>query len=276
MSLYRREEISLPANFQPFHPIDNGWMSGRDEKLAPWPRTADDTRRQLHDYYGCISSIDHNCGRILACLDDLDELDNTLVIFSSDHGLAMGSHGLFGKQNLYEHSMRSPLVFAGPGIPHGETSAFAYLYDIFPTTCELSGVAAPSEIEGRSQAGVIRGDRESVRDTIFLAFEQGQRAVRSGDWKLYRFPLVNHSLLFNVQDDPDELHNLADAPQHQQRLSEMMSLLAEQQRVYDDPHPHTVAAPGTARIDLTFFEHLAETAQSKTPAGRPAKRKNRE
>ena len=123
LNLYDRDKIPLPANYKPFHPIDNGWMTGRDEKLAPWPRTEAVVRKHLHDYYACISSIDHNIGRIMQAFQDLGELDNTYVIFSADHGLAMGSHGLFGKQNLYEHSMRSPMIFAGPGIKPGQSAA---------------------------------------------------------------------------------------------------------------------------------------------------------
>lgn len=272
MSLYQRDQIPLPANYAPFHPIDNGWMKGRDEALAPWPRTEDEVRKQLHDYYGCISSIDHHCGRILATLKELGELDDTVVVFSADHGLAMGSHGLFGKQNLYEHSMRSPLVFAGPGVPHGASDALAYLFDIYPTLCDLTGVSIPDAVEGRSLAGVIRGEQPSVRNTIFLSFEQGQRAVRQGDWKLYRFPLVNHSLLFNLKDDPDELRNLADDPAQSQRVASMLQLLAEQQRLYDDPHPHTSATPGQAQIDLSFFEQKAKAAADQ-PGARPRQRR---
>ncbi len=254
MDLYQREEIPLPKNFQPFHPIDNGWMSGRDERLAPWPRTEENTRQQLHDYYACISSIDHNIGRIIAKLKQLGEYDNTIIIFSADHGLAMGSHGLFGKQNLYEHSMRAPLVFAGPGIGHGASDAFAYLYDIFPTVCDLAGVDAPKGLDGKSLAPIIAGKEAAVRDTIFLAFEKGQRAVRRGEWKLYRFPLVNYSLLFNLKDDPLELNNLAADGKHADKVAQMMELLAAQQKLYDDPHPHTSENPGRAKIDLSFFK----------------------
>ncbi|MCA9267094.1 MAG: sulfatase-like hydrolase/transferase, partial [Planctomycetales bacterium] len=253
MDLYHREKIPLPGNFAPFHPIDNGWMTGRDEKLAPWPRTDDVVRRHLHDYYGCISSIDYNIGRILQTLKDLDQFDNTLIVFSSDHGLALGSHGLFGKQNLYEHSMRSPLVFAGPGVPHGESDALAYLFDIFPTMADLQSLPTRDDLDGKSLAPVMHGEKSAVRDTVFLAYEKGQRAVRQGDWKLYRFPLVNHSLLFNLRDDPRELHNLADNPAHADLAARMMKLLAEQQKLYADPHPHTSADPSPAKIDLSFF-----------------------
>lgn len=253
MKLYKRSEIPLPANYKPFHPIDNNWMTGRDEALAPWPRAEAVVREHLHDYYGCISSIDHHIGRIIATLKELGEFEDTIVIFSADHGLAVGSHGLFGKQNLYEHSMRSPMIFAGPGIKAGESDALMYLFDVFPTSCGLAGVKTPADIDGRSVGPVIHGKRHTHRDTIFTAFQKGQRAVRQGDWKLYRFPLVNHSLLFNLADDPHELHDLATDPQHADRLSQMMNLLAQQQQLWSDTDPHTVDNPKPANVASTSF-----------------------
>jgi arylsulfatase A-like enzyme len=255
MKLYDRSKIPLPPNYRPFHAIDNGWMTGRDERLAPWPRTEDDVRRHLHDYYGCISSIDHHIGRIIATLAELKELDNTIVIFSADHGLAVGSHGLFGKQNLYEHSMRSPMIFAGNGIEKGRSDALMYLFDIFPTSCQLAGIQPPEGIEGRGVADVIRGKTDKHRDAIFTAYEKGQRAVRRGDWKLYRFPLVNHSMLFNLRDDPHELKNLATDETHADRHKEMMALLAEQQKDWNDKQPLTSADPNPAEIDVSFFSN---------------------
>jgi len=263
MELYDRSEIPLPPNFKPFHPIDNGWMTGRDEKLAPWPRTEENTRKQLHDYYGCISSIDHNIGRIVSTFKELDEYDNTIVIFSADHGLAMGSHGLFGKQNLYEHSMRSPMIFAGPGIKKDRSDALMHLFDIFPTACDLAGLESPKSIDGCSVGPVIRGETNKHRDTVFLSYEKGQRAVRQGDWKLYRFPLVNHSMLFNLADDPNELENLADHPQHSDRVERMMELLAEQQKTWNDKQPLTADNPRPANIDVSYFSDPNNAVKSR-------------
>jgi arylsulfatase A-like enzyme len=184
----------------------------------------------------------------------MGEFDNTLIVFSADHGLAIGSHGLFGKQNLYEHSMKSPLIFAGPGVPRGSTQAFAYLFDIFPTVCDLTGVDVPKGLDGISQAPVIRGKAKSLRSTIFLAYRKGQRAVRRGDWKLIRYPQVNYTQLFHLADDPDELKNLADDPAQADRVKEMMDLLAEEQKKYGDTLPLTAAKPGPAKVDLSFFK----------------------
>jgi arylsulfatase A-like enzyme len=254
LNLYDRAKLPLPKNFMPLHPFNNGELLVRDEQLAPWPRTEGDVRKHLHDYYGCISSIDHQIGRILAVLQEMGELENTIIIFTSDHGLAMGSHGLFGKQNLYDHSMKSPLIFAGPGIPKGQSDAFAYLYDIYPTTVELVRGKSPAGLDGKSLAPVMQGKQAAVRDTIFLAYRDVQRAVRKEDWKLIRYPKVNYNQLFNLKDDPDELKNLAADPAQAKRVSELMGLLAQQQKLFSDPSPLIVANPEPAQVDATFFK----------------------
>ncbi len=121
----------LPANFKPQHPFDNGHIVGRDENLGPWPRTPEVIRDQLAEYYGMITHLDQQIGRILQTLKSSGRADNTIVIYAADHGLAVGSHGLLGKQSVYEHSMRCPLIVAGPGIPQNQSSwAFTYLLDI--------------------------------------------------------------------------------------------------------------------------------------------------
>jgi arylsulfatase A-like enzyme len=253
MKLYERDRLPLPADAMPFHPIDNGELFVRDEKLAPWPRTAEVVRRHLHDYYACISSIDHHVGRILKALEDSGDLKNTLLVFTSDNGLAVGSHGLFGKQSLYEHSMGVPLIFCGPGVPRGRSPALAYLFDIFPTVCELAGVPAPKGLDGRSLAPVLRGEKPAVRETVFLAYRNSMRAVRRGDWKLLRYPWVDHTQLFNLKEDPHELKNLAGDPAHADRVREMTALLAEEQRRYGDTAPLSVPDPKPAAVELSFF-----------------------
>ncbi len=254
LKLYDREKIPLPKNYMPFHPFNNGDMKIRDERLAPWPRTKEVVRKHLHDYYGCISSIDYQIGRILATVRELEEMDNTIIIFTSDHGLAIGSHGLFGKQSLYQHSMNSPLIFAGPGIPKGESDAFAYLFDIFPTTVDLVGGKIPSGLDGKSLAPVIRGKKKDVRDTIFLAYKNVQRAVRKGDWKLIRYPKVDVTQLFNLKEDPHELVNLAKNEANKSKVQEMMELLVDQQKYFNDKAPLFVDNPQPAQVDESFFQ----------------------
>lgn len=256
LAKYDPAEIPLPRNYKPFHPFDNGELLIRDEKLAPWPRTAEEIRKHLRDYYAVITYMDEQLGRILQSLKDMGEYDNTYIAFTSDQGLAVGSHGLMGKQNLYEHSMNAPLVFAGPGIPRNKrVDGFAYLFDIYPTLCDLAGIRVPEGLEGKSQEAVIRGKQSLNRDTIFLAYKDLQRGVRRGPWKLLRYPKVDRTQLFNLQEDPDELHDLSDDPAQKGRIHELMGLLAEQQALYRDTAPLTV--PGAKRSDITldFFPH---------------------
>ena len=201
---YEADPPPLPANFLPVHPFDNGALVIRDEELAPWPRTPEVVRKHLGDYYAAIEYLDAQVGRILDALKASGQYDNTLIVFASDHGLAIGSHGLFGKQNLYEHSMRAPLIIAGPGVPQGRRAdALCYLLDIFPTLGELAGVPAPEGSEGRSLAPVLDGRRASVREVDLHRL----RPTRSGPinddrWKLIAYPQINKVQLFDLRNDP--------------------------------------------------------------------------
>jgi arylsulfatase A-like enzyme len=260
---YEVGDMPLPKNFAPFHPFDNGDLLVRDEQLLPWPRTKDAVREETRDYYGCITSIDANIGRILSTLKDQGELDKTLVVFAADHGLAMGSHGLLGKQSLYDHSMKAPLVFAGPGVPHGASDALAYLYDIYPTVADFAGAKPPADIDGKSLAPVIGGESRGVRDTIFLTYLKCQRAVRRGDWKLIRYPLVNVTQLFDLKHDPDEMHDLAGDPAEAGRVRDLLSLLREQQKYFGDTAPLAVETPKPAAVDAAKLTARAAAKKGK-------------
>jgi arylsulfatase A-like enzyme len=253
-SKYDEAKLPLPRNYRPFHPFNNGDLLIRDEQLAPWPRTEETVRKHLADYYGVITYLDMEIGRVLQALRDIGEYDNTIIIFSSDHGLAIGSHGLFGKQNLYEAGMKAPLIFCGPGIAKGQSDALVYLHDIYPTVCQLAGVPVPEGLDGKSLVPVIRGESKQVRDSLFLAYRNVQRAVRQGDWKLIRYPQVNVTQLFDLKADPHETRNLAAEANQANRVREMMELLARLQKEHDDRQPLTVDSPQPAEVDLSFFK----------------------
>lgn len=256
LDLYQRDKIPLPKNYMPLHPFDNGEMVIRDELLAPWPRTEDEIRRQLHQYYAVISGLDSNLGRLLDAVRQLGLFDNTIIILSSDNGLALGSHGLMGKQSLYDHSAKVPLIFVGPGIRPGSSDALVYLMDIFPTICEMTGTALPDGLDGRSFKPVIDGKIKSVRDSIFMSYRDCQRGIRDQRWKLIRYPLINKTQLFDLLADPDELKNLADDPAQSERVQRMMARLAESQKYYGDPAPLTVANPQDVEFKPPTGEEL--------------------
>jgi len=247
MTMYDPAKIPLPAAFLPVHPWDNGDMTVRDEKLAPWPRTPEDTKRQLADYYACITCLDHHVGRILDALKKRGRLDNTIIVFTGDNGLSLGEHGLFGKQNLYEFGgMHVPLVMAGPRIPQGKSEALVYLMDLFPTFCDFAGAAVPAGVEGRSLKPIVEGRQDQVRDVLYTAYQNCQRAIRDGRWKLIRYPLVDKTQLFDLQSDPHELHNLADKPEQAGKIAELTALLEREQQRYGDAAPLRVPDPKPA------------------------------
>jgi arylsulfatase A-like enzyme len=249
MRLYERDKIPLPKNYKPLHPFNNGEQFVRDELLAPFPRTEDEVRKHLHDYYAVISGMDYHLGRFFAALKELGMYENTIFIYSADHGLAIGSHGLFGKQNLYEAGMKPPLVFAGPGIPQGESAALVYLLDIFPTVCDLVGAEIPGGLDGKSLKPVMEGKQSRVRDTLFLSYREVQRAVRDERYKLIRYPQVNVTQLFDLQADPDELNNLADRPEQKQRVEKLTDELKRWQKELGDKTPLVVDQPQSPNWD---------------------------
>jgi arylsulfatase A-like enzyme len=251
--MYYRNLPPLPPNFLPQLPFDNGMMKGgRDENLGAWPRTEKMIRDQLAEYYGLITHMDEQIGRILAALEKTGQAGNTLIIFAADNGLALGSHGLLGKQSVFEHSMRTPLVIAGPGIPRGRaTNAFTYLLDLFPTLCDTLGIAAPADLAGESLRPLWEGRKSRVRDSIFLPYMQFQRAVRDERWKLSAYPRVGHLQLFDLQNDPHETNNLIARPEAAPHIARLMELMKQWQARVGD----TLALPTENRtpekIDLT-------------------------
>ena len=259
---YYRRDLPLPANYMPQHPFDHGVLNVRDENLAAWPRTAEVIRDQLAEYYGLITHLDEQVGRILAALEENGQAGNTVVVYAADHGLAMGSHGLLGKQNLYEHSMRCPLIVRGPGIPHGSTDAFTYLFDLFPTLLALGSAETPPGIDGRDLAALWSGEGDSAwRQSLFLPYRDLMRAVRGERYKLIVYPRVNHRQLFDLADDPDELRNLAADPAHGQTLARLEALLEGWRSAMGDTAPLETADPSPLRPDLTGRERVPDRWQ---------------
>jgi arylsulfatase A-like enzyme len=208
-------DLPLPENFLPEHPFDHGNARGRDEVLYDFPRTPEQTQAGLAVYYAVIEHLDAQIGRMLEELDRRGLAENTLVIYTSDHGLAMGSHGLRGKQNMYEHSIGVPLLFAGPGVPADvRTEAQCYLRDLFPTICDYAGIEVPETVHGRSLKPVIAGETETVYDAVFGHFKDSQRMIRTAEWKYVRYPLADREQLFHLPSDPHEMQNRINDPKH--------------------------------------------------------------
>ncbi|MGE4618290.1 MAG: sulfatase-like hydrolase/transferase [Planctomycetota bacterium] len=223
LSMYPEEKMSLPTNFLPEHPFDNGELKIRDEKLAPFPRTPEVVKEQLAAYYAMISQMDAEVGRVIDALQENGLADNTMVVFTSDHGLAVGSHGLMGKQNLYEHSTRVPLLIVGPGIEAGSVCEQpVYLHDLVPTISDWAGIEAPEFSEGKSLVGLLKGTSDRGRQNIYTAYKNVQRALRVGRWKLIRYPVIDKTQLFDLVADPHEKLDLSTDVGHEAILKRML------------------------------------------------------
>ncbi len=236
-SFYKNEDIPLPASFLPKHLFDNGMLDIRDEKTAPFPRTPEVILKHIADYYAMVTHTDAQIGRILDALEKSGKRDNTLIVFASDNGLALGRHGLMGKQNIYEHSVRVPLSVAGPGIPRGERRGqLCYLFDIYPTLCELIGLNIPSTVEFESLKPVIADASAKHRPHLYFAFMSWQRAVRDDRHKLIEYCVdgARHTQLFDLKADPDEMKNLADDVAHRQTLDALRALLKQERLRLND------------------------------------------
>jgi arylsulfatase A-like enzyme len=260
-SRYRGEQTPLPPDFLPVHPFDNGWMTGRDEQLAAWPRTPEVVREQRAEYSGLVGHLDARIGDVLDALDETGLAGKTIVVFASDNGLALGSHGLLGKQSLYEHSTRVPLIVAGPGVPPGESRALVALFDLVPTIAGLCGVAVPAGVEGKDLGPVWRGEVESVRDVLYTAFEGSQRSVRDGRFKLVVYPKIGHEQLFDLRKDPLELRNLADDPAHAGTRARLRARMEEQHALLGDPHPLSVEPRLPSAFDYRSVEREPDAHQ---------------
>jgi len=247
------EAPPLPVSFRGQHGLDLGGptMTVRDEKLLGWPRRARLVREQLIEYRALVAHLDQQIGRILGQLAASGHADDTLVVFASDHGLALGSHGLLGKQSLYEHSMRSPVVLAGPGVPANvRRDGLGYVHDLFATICSVAGAEAPAQAEARSLWPLVQGEAGG-REELLLLYAKTQRAIRDDRFKLIRLPQIDRTLLFDLLLDPHELHDRAEEPAHAATLARLATRLREQQRQTGDQLPWTADKGRPAVVDLT-------------------------
>lgn len=236
---YDVDTIPLPDNFMSAYP----WQKEigcspdmRDERLAPFPRTDHAIRTHLREYYAIISHLDAQIGRILDTLQRSGQAENTYIIFAGDNGLSLGSHAFMGKQNVYEHSMKVPLLFTGPGIPADERhEGLVYMQDLVPTLLDFAGVTPPDTMEYQSLAPLLRGESVAGRSHIYGAYMMLQRMVRNERYKLIYYPTIQRHRLYDLQNDPQELKDLSDQPEYASLLQEMKQELRRLQEEMHDP-----------------------------------------
>jgi len=239
LEMYPPRHLRLPPNFLPNHPfpIETSYQ-GRDEILAPYPRTPETIQVHLQEYYALITHLDEQIGRVLDALEASGKATNTIILFTSDQGLAVGQHGLLGKQNLYEHSLRMPFVMAGPGVPRGKRiQALFNMQSLFTTTCEIAGVPVPDTVQFPSIVPLLTSSTKQLHEALYAAFLDRQRAIRTERWKLIRTPSAGAVQLFDMKHDPWERHNLALDSKHEDIVAMLDQKLRELMRQMKDPMP---------------------------------------
>ncbi|RLD73388.1 MAG: sulfatase [Bacteroidetes bacterium] len=232
---YPLASIKIPENYLKEHPFDQGDHKIRDEKLAPFPRTKEAVQLHISEYYAIITHFDRELGRILKALEASGKADNTYVILSSDHGLAVGQHGLMGKQNQYDHSIRMPLIIKGPTLGRGKkVNSKVYLQSMFATTCELASIEIPETVEFKSIKDLLYGENSGGEKYIFGTYKKFQRMIRSDDYKLIIYPQIKMVQLFDLENDPNEMTNLATDKIHQKIKIDLFKKLVQKQKELGD------------------------------------------
>lgn len=233
---YPLERIKTPETYQPLYPYLDEIGVGkrlRDERLAPFPRTEYAVKVHRREYFAIITHLDAQIGRVLDALEASGQADNTWVFFTSDHGLAAGHHGLLGKQNMYDHSLRVPFMVTGPGVPadHRIDDAI-YLQDAMATALDLADTDRPEHVYFNSLLPQISGDRtETHYPSVLGSYLGKQRAIIRDGWKLILYPPVKAVRLYHVAADPTEAQDLAPDSRHEGRkralFAELLKLQAE-------------------------------------------------
>jgi len=224
--------VSLPAAYAPVHPFDTGATTIRDELLETFPRSKAAICQHIADYYGMITHLDDAVGQIVAAAGGASA--NTVVIYTSDHGLSLGNHGLMGKQNLYEHSIGIPLLMAGPGAPQEQRSSLVWHGDTHATVLGLAGLAPDA---GCTDCIDLRA-ADATRPLFAAVYRSTQRMIRDARFKYIHYrqdpretdPGSDTEQLFDLASDPDEQINLAFLPGHRATRDRLAKALQDWQR----------------------------------------------
>lgn len=249
---YPADQLGLPPNFKPLHPLHEAMGLGpatrealRDEALAPFPRTEHAVRVHRREYYALVTHLDAQIGRILDTLREQGLADKTVVILTSDHGLAVGRHGLMGKQSMYQHCVRVPFLVAGPGIPAGRMiDTRVYLQDAMATALDLAGADA-SGVDFKSLRPLLLGESAEPYDAVYGAYmDRRQRSIVQGNHKLILYPMAGVVELYDLLADPLEMNDLSARPDSLPTQKQLFARLVKLQMETGDSLDLTTIFPG--------------------------------
>ena len=185
----------------------------------------------LEAYYASISYMDEQVGRVLKALDELGLRENTIVIFSSDHGYLLGHHHKFQKQHLFEESTRVPFILSVPWMTksHGHASnKITELVDLYPTLAELAGLTPPANLQGQSLLPLLKNPttKEWSKDLAFSISRSGGESIRTSKWRFTHWGFgAKGEELYDLKNDPNEFTNLARDPNYSGRLNQLKARL---------------------------------------------------
>ncbi|MDZ4850749.1 MAG: sulfatase-like hydrolase/transferase [Pirellulaceae bacterium] len=236
---YPLERIKVPNNFLTEYPYKDkiGCSSSlRDESLAPTPRTEHSIKVHRQEYYALITHLDQQIGRILDGIEKSGKSDNTWIFFTADHGLAVGHHGLLGKQNLYDHSVRVPFIVVGPGVAKNERrDAAIYLQDAMPTTLELAEANKPDHVFFKSLLPQIRKEQQrSSYESVYGAYLELQRSIAHDGWKLIAYPNAKVIRMYHLAEDSMEMNDVAMDSKYAIQKSALFERLVNLQKSFAD------------------------------------------
>ena len=238
---YPLEKVKVPVNYQDEYEYKDAIGCGknlRDEKLGPFPRTEYAVKVHRQEYYAIITHMDAQVGRILDALEKTGKAENTYIFFTADHGLAVGHHGLFGKQNMFDHSVRVPLMVTGPNVPRNKKiNSPVYLQDIMPTSLDLAGVKKPEQVQFRSLLPLIEGEIKQSYDAIYGGYMTLQRMITMDGYKMIYYPKIDKTLLYDLRNDPMEMRNIADDPANSGIIKKLKHRFKQLQKETGDSFP---------------------------------------
>lgn len=240
VDMYPLDKISIPASYMPSYPYCEEIGAGkslRDERLAPFPRSEYAVKVTRQEYYAIVTHLDYQVGRIIAALKATGQDKNTYIIFAADNGLAVGDHGFMGKQNMYDRSMRIPLIMVGPHVKqNNKVDEFVYLQDIMPTAIDISKAQKPATVDFNSLLPLATGQAtKSAYKAIYGTYMGTQRMIRTKQYKMMIYPKANLVRLYNMEIDPFEMHDLAGDPKYRPVMDELFTNFKKLQTEVEDP-----------------------------------------
>jgi len=245
----------------PFRCVPDVPVHTLQANTAPVPFNGEERRQVLSGYYAAVDCMDRNIGRLLRFLEDQGMLENTLVVFTSDNGMNMGHHGLYGKgnatfpPNMFETSVRVPAIFSHGGVLNVNTrsSELTSHYDIMPTVLDYAGIEHPVNAVGPGTSLVpllnAHTDQQTVqRDYLVVFSEYGPvHMIRDSRWKyVHRYPYGPHEL-YDLQSDPDEVHNVYPLGEYDERAQLMQHQIGRWFADHSVPHLDGRVLPVTGR-----------------------------